>query len=276
MQGAVIDTAKIAPDFQCDGQPGQCGKASALARLAASDKESDVARAEALAPYYLREAVEHPPTAGDTIVLYECSNASEGRASWVTTPAAPAPGVPFMIRPTSNHSLCITAPGAGGDTTHLVLQPCGAPHSVQHFVRNATGQGDDVHGVGGCPCWNVNDGNARPANGRHGRNDMVVQCFSCVDGANFNPNQRFSFPEARDQIQAWSGYASGYCVASAPPGELPPAPAPPGPKPWFLMEDYTDRHGSFLNHANQWYYVSNDRSHSKDVGHEGVFRDTVM
>ena len=49
-----------------------------------------------------------------------------------------------------------------------------------------------------------------------------------------------------------------------------------GPTPWFLKEDYTDRHGSFLSHGKQWYYVSNDRSHSKDVGHEGVFRDTVI
>ena len=22
--------------------------------------------------------------------------------------------------------------------------------------------------------------------------------------------------------------------------------------PWFLKEDYTDRHGSFLNHGGQW------------------------
>ena len=36
-----------------------------------------------------------------------------------------------------------------------------------------------------------------------------------------------------------------------------------------------DRHGSFLNHGGQWYYFSNDRSHSGDIGHEGVFRDTV-
>lgn len=109
MQGAVIDSAKIAPAYQCDGQPGQCGKPATEAQtdrqLRATGKVSDLARAEALAPYY----------------------------------------------------------------------------------------GTD---------------------------------------------------------------------ASA--------------KPWFLMEDYTDRHGSFLNHEKQWYYVSNDRSHSKDVGHEGVFRDTVI
>jgi hypothetical protein len=41
------------------------------------------------------------------------------------------------------------------------------------------------------------------------------------------------------------------------------------------MEDYTDRHGSFWSHGGQWYYASNDRSHSGDKGHEGSFRDTV-
>ena len=25
-----------------------------------------------------------------------------------------------------------------------------------------------------------------------------------------------------------------------------------GPKPWFLEEDYTDRHGSFWTHGGQW------------------------
>lgn len=56
-----------------------------------------------------------------------------------------------------------------------------------------------------------------------------------------------------------------------------PQPVPPQPSTnWFRGEDYTDRHGSFLHHNNQWYYASNDRSHSGDKGHEGAFRDTVM
>lgn len=56
-----------------------------------------------------------------------------------------------------------------------------------------------------------------------------------------------------------------------------PQPVPVGPSTnWFRGEDYTDRHGSFLQHGNQWYYASNDRSHSGDKGHEGAFRDTVM
>merc|ERR1712070_669709 len=80
-------------------------------------------------------------------------------------------------------------------------------------------------------------------------------------------NQRFTFPAdaGAGQIQAWEGFAPGWCVAAVP---------PPSP-PWFLEEDYTDRHGSFLEHRGQWYFFSNDRSHSGDMGHEGVFRDTV-
>jgi hypothetical protein len=48
------------------------------------------------------------------------------------------------------------------------------------------------------------------------------------------------------------------------------------PKPWFLREDYADRHGSFLSHGGQWYFATNDRSHSGDASHEGSFRDTVL
>jgi hypothetical protein len=51
MQGAVIDTAKIAPDFQCDGQPHQCGKSTAPD---ADTSEPQRARAAALAQYHLR------------------------------------------------------------------------------------------------------------------------------------------------------------------------------------------------------------------------------
>lgn len=64
------------------------------------------------------------------------------------------------------------------------------------------------------------------------------------------------------------------CVAVA--VDAPPPKPPPPPQPWFSHEDYTDRHGSFLQHNGQWYYASNDRSHSGDTGHEGVFRDTVI
>ena len=47
-------------------------------------------------------------------------------------------------------------------------------------------------------------------------------------------------------------------------------------EPWYTAEDYTDRHGSFLQAHGQWYFATNDRSHSGDAGHEGYFRDTVM
>jgi hypothetical protein len=108
-------------------------------------------------------------------------------------------------------------------------------------LESWAGKGNDVHGVGGnCPCWNVNDGNAHSPGNRHGRNYMALQCFSCVEGANFNPNQRFSLRTAvagTVQVQAWSGYAEGYCVASVPRGAV-PKPAPPPPKPWYHHLDY--------------------------------------
>ena len=40
-------------------------------------------------------------------------------------------------------------------------------------------------------------------------------------------------------------------------------------EPWYMAEDYTDRHGSFLHAHGQWYFAANDRSHSGDAGHEG-------
>ena len=47
--------------------------------------------------------------------------------------------------------------------------------------------------------------------------------------------------------------------------------------PWYSHEDYADRHGSFWhNGAGQWFYASNDRSHSSDLAHPDVYRDTVV
>jgi hypothetical protein len=49
MGGSVIDTAKIAPDFQCDGQPHQCGAKEtipAMPRLDPLMPTSTEARAE--------------------------------------------------------------------------------------------------------------------------------------------------------------------------------------------------------------------------------------
>ena len=39
-------------------------------------------------------------------------------------------------------------------------------------------------------------------------------------------------------------------------------------EPWYMAEDYTDRHGSFLQAHGQWYFATNDRSHSGDAGNE--------
>ena len=46
--------------------------------------------------------------------------------------------------------------------------------------------------------------------------------------------------------------------------------------PWYSHQDYADRHGSFWFANGQWYYSSNDRSHSSDLAHRDVFRDTVV
>jgi hypothetical protein len=37
-----------------------------------------------------------------------------------------------------------------------------------------------------------------------------------------------------------------------------------------------DRHGSFFEAHNQWYFATNDRSHSTDINHTNSFRDTVI
>eukprot|EP01063_Lacrimia_lanifica_P035655 TRINITY_DN6863_c0_g1_i1.p1 TRINITY_DN6863_c0_g1~~TRINITY_DN6863_c0_g1_i1.p1 ORF type:complete len:464 (+),score=58.20 TRINITY_DN6863_c0_g1_i1:205-1596(+) len=47
-------------------------------------------------------------------------------------------------------------------------------------------------------------------------------------------------------------------------------------QPWYLREDYVDRHGSFLEANGQWYFACNDRSHSHDKASPASFRDTVV
>jgi hypothetical protein len=69
--------------------------------------------------------------AGDPVVLYTCNGSAA--AATAAGPASAANtlwtthhrGTNFSISPASNASLCITAPGRGGDGTQLVLQPCG-------------------------------------------------------------------------------------------------------------------------------------------------------
>lgn len=47
--------------------------------------------------------------------------------------------------------------------------------------------------------------------------------------------------------------------------------------PWYSHGDYKDRHGSFFTSPHgQWYFSTNDQSHSLDVAHRNYFRDTVL
>ena len=45
---------------------------------------------------------------------------------------------------------------------------------------------------------------------------------------------------------------------------------------WWASEDLKDRHGSFFSMHGQWYFATNDRTHSDDKLHPGGFRDSVM
>ena len=224
MGGAVIDTAKIAPEFRI----GDNMDVPALGGGSVTTR----ARAAALAA----TAAGPAPAAGDLVVLYNCSATSTASNSWATKPVTLAAGAPLTIHPSANSTLCITAENSGGDATHLSLQICGSSHGlVQHFSINATASnGDDINGIGGCPCWNVQDNSARAKKPHAGADGMPVQCYSCVDGTDFNPNQRFTL--APPLIKAWSGYAAGFCVASVPKGSTPTPPPPPGPQPWYMKE----------------------------------------
>ena len=44
---------------------------------------------------------------------------------------------------------------------------------------------------------------------------------------------------------------------------------------WWSNKDLTFRHGSFLSLHNQWYYFTNDITHSTDLRNKGYFRDVV-
>lgn len=148
----------------------------------------------------------------------------------------------FQIQLRSMKALCVTAAGNGHE---LQLADCGS--TGQTFTSRDYGvNGTDVAGDL-CDCWNVNDFNARSVPRRP--IGFEVQCYSCVDSGSdgFNPNQRFQLPESNGSIRAWKGYAPNFCV-TARAGSRPPPPPPP---PWYLGEDYTDRHGSFLEHEGQ-------------------------
>ena len=44
---------------------------------------------------------------------------------------------------------------------------------------------------------------------------------------------------------------------------------------WWTNKDLTFRHGSFLSLHNQWYYFTNDITHSTDLLNKGYYRDVV-
>ena len=50
----------------------------------------------------------------------------------------------------------------------------------------------------------------------------------------------------------------------------------PDPSAWWAAEDQADRHGSFFTLHGQWYFACNDRSHSSDEAHPGVYRDPIL
>lgn len=191
-----------------------------------------------------------PPKAGDTLELFECDNATA--AKWIARPSWTAKS--FSLALDSDPSLCITANGEG---KALALARCDNSSAAQLFSVNASpakpDDGVDIQSPA-CPCWNVQDNNARARKGKGPGNGAHVQCYSCVDGTDFNPNQRFTLDSTSGMIRAWDGYAKGACVAVNYPGNpLPPAPAPspPAPRPWYMAEDYTDRHGSFTTNKGQ-------------------------
>lgn len=284
-QGSVVSTANIAPDFRIGDTVERHAAERHHLNGGGSNggsvlKEEDLLiRPRSFSPSlstYRNPAVL--PSSGDPLQLYECDNATA--AQWVAVPSLSAPQFALALK--DDPALCATAGAAEGAA--LTLQVCRNDTPGQVFALNPAANGTDIRAVSprqNCDCWNVRDNNARGP-GDHGYNGAVVQCYGCVDGQNFNPNQRFQFDTATGHIHAWDGYARGFCVAATYPGNplppappVPPAPTPPPPAPWFRHEDYTDRHGSFLKHNRQWYYASNDRSHSGDP-RPAYFRDTVV
>jgi hypothetical protein len=47
-------------------------------------------------------------------------------------------------------------------------------------------------------------------------------------------------------------------------------------KPWYEQLDYKDRHGAFMELHGQWYFSTNDLSHSLDKASPNSYRDTVF
>ena len=218
MQGAVIDTAKIARGFQCDGQAHQCGKAAAAAAGHATVATApQLARAEALARYEQRTPAQvsssasaarstgaRAPQAGDSIMLVKCAGTPAAATGWTQKRGAAhwAAGQPFQIALSSDPSLCIQAgrpltlqrcdnsSSAAADREASTSPSLGKPAAAaaeQMFERKLTGHGgangDDIVGPNGtssCPCWNVAVSNAGDPQPK--RAGEIVQCYACIDG----------------------------------------------------------------------------------------------
>ena len=95
----------------------------------------------------------------------------------------------------------------------------------------------------------------------HVRNGIYYLSWGCFYGISSTPYGPFKF--------------QGSAIATA---ALDPAFRRPQQQgtPWYGQEDYADRHGSFVTSGGQWFYASNDRSHSTDPGARFAFRDTVV
>ena len=95
----------------------------------------------------------------------------------------------------------------------------------------------------------------------HMRNGIYYLSWGCFYGISSSPYGPFKF--------------QGSAIATA---ALDPAFRRPQQQgtPWYGQEDYADRHGSFVTSGGQWFYASNDRSHSTDPGARFAFRDTVV
>jgi hypothetical protein len=305
MRGAVINTTLIAPAFRMNDTAvyadGEDEQQLVAARIASRTTDIGFAAPPSAANAGAANAARTgaTPTIGDKIELHKCSTADPTTIKWDAIPEASTTGLdgvspPFAIALHSDPTLCIEVnPQSVG--TQLQLQKCqtdiaSSAYALQHFLvksfdRNGSDVGLAFGSSSACPCWNVQDNNAR-APGDRGVNGASVQCFTCVDGGSdgFNPNQRFDFTAMSASISSssggvvrtWAGYSKDFCVAVG--GSAPAPPPPPPPKPWFLKEDYTDRHGSFLPHGGQWYFASNDRSHSLALNARDAYayRDTVM
>eukprot|EP01052_Picozoa_sp_SAG31_P021510 SAG31_NODE_1668_length_7576_cov_1.630467_4_plen_285_part_00 len=259
MQGSVVATAKLAPDFRCIWDPiWQNCQTREPASLDEPTAVRRKARAQALGAYDHRTTTV--PQLGDYILMVGCNGTNgsgppsdpaatanattwrqrNGGANWSSLS-----GEPFQISLAARPWLCITADQDRLLTLQLCINETSSSsgrlnHSGQLFYRNITAHGDLVTGMQSCPCWNGEVLNQldRP----------FVTCEPCKDGNQYfsqNSNRRFVFPAGTTgQIHrvgpAANGWGPGYCVAA-----LPKPPSETGwYVPWTALTTYTDAIGN--------------------------------